>query len=377
MFDFIPPEFYRPIFLVVMGILVVVEFNKCNSLTTDEILYSPPTWGDKRNALILTLLLILFFGFRDPFADVFADTSGYAGYYFAIEREGTSSVRYDMLAQSGEQIWVQILFLCGLNGLGIHTWFTVVAAIYIGGIFFLISKLFPNNVFLGSVFAFLNFGFYSGAVNGIRNADALSMILVALYFITSRHRNILISLLFMVIAYYIHHSALLPAVCLVVSAYAVRKPQWAIGFWLLSIVISLVAGSAVSAIFEGLGFDDRMTSYLEGGSNLGGNSPFSHTGFRWDFLLFSAAPIVWGWYVTCRLKISDAVYPVIFNTYVLANSFWVMVIRAAFSNRFAMLSWFLYFLVIAYPLLKLNISDAQGRWIGFALIFLLLIAIFI
>ena len=39
-----------------------------------------------------------------------------------------------------------------------------------------------------------------------------------------------------------------------------------------------------------------------------------------------------------------------------------MVIRAAFSNRFAYLSWFLYPIVIAYPLLRLPIwKTNQGK----------------
>jgi len=37
------------------------------------------------------------------------------------------------------------------------------------------------------------------------------------------------------------------------------------------------------------------------------------------------------------------------------------VIRAAFSNRFAYLSWFIYPLVIAYPLLRMNIWEDQDR----------------
>ena len=45
-----------------------------------------------------------------------------------------------------------------------------------------------------------------------------------------------------------------------------------------------------------------------------------------------------------------------------ANAFWIMVIRAEFSNRFAYLSWFLYPIVLAYPLLKLKIwPKTQGN----------------
>ena len=38
-----------------------------------------------------------------------------------------------------------------------------------------------------------------------------------------------------------------------------------------------------------------------------------------------------------------------------------MVIRSEQSNRFAYLSWFIYPLVIAYPLLRMNLWDDQDR----------------
>jgi hypothetical protein len=88
---------------------------------------------------------------------------------------------------------------------------------------------------------------------------------------------------------------------------------------------------------------------------------FSSTGFRWDFLLYSSAPVAMIWYVTYYRRFSDPEYTAIANAYLLSNAFWIMVIRAAFSNRFAYLSWFIYPMVIAYPLLRMNIWKDQDR----------------
>ena len=89
---------------------------------------------------------------------------------------------------------------------------------------------------------------------------------------------------------------------------------------------------------------------------------FSHTGFRWDFLLYSMMPIVLGYYVVIKRGIQDRTYTILLNTYTLANAFWVMVIRANYSNRFAYLSWFMYPIVLAYPLLRLDVwGDMQGK----------------
>ena len=90
-------------------------------------------------------------------------------------------------------------------------------------------------------------------------------------------------------------------------------------------------------------------------------STFSSTGFRWDFLLYSVFPVIVAWYVTRRRHFNEPAYHAIVNTYLLCNAFWIMVVRAAFSNRFAYLSWFLYPIVFTYPLFRMNIWKDQDR----------------
>ena len=48
----------------------------------------------------------------------------------------------------------------------------------------------------------------------------------------------------------------------------------------------------------------------------------------------------------------DNFYNQIFSTYLICNAFWILVIRANFSNRCAYLSWFLMRVVIIYPYLR-------------------------
>ena len=45
-----------------------------------------------------------------------------------------------------------------------------------------------------------------------------------------------------------------------------------------------------------------------------------------------------------------------------------MVIRSAFSNRFAYLSWFMYPTVVAYPLIYLPLWEDQDRKTGWILL---------
>ena len=108
---------------------------------------------------------------------------------------------------------------------------------------------------------------------------------------------------------------------------------------------------------------------------------YTKTGFRWDFLLYSFMPILLGWYVIFKKKVINSTYQLLLGTYIFANAFWIMVIRAEFSNRFAYLSWFLYPIVLAYPLLKFKLwPKTQGQktaMIMFAHLAFTLIMVFI
>ena len=104
-------------------------------------------------------------------------------------------------------------------------------------------------------------------------------------------------------------------------------------FWVASIGISLVIGGAVSNFFAGLGFDDRMSSYISGQEDEELMESFSNIGFRWDFLLYSVMPIWLGYYLVFKRKIYNSTYMLLLGTYVYSNAFWVMIIRSSFSNR--------------------------------------------
>ena len=160
----------------------------------------------------------------------------------------------------------------------------------------------------------------------------------------------------------VHRSTMLPSAAAIVSVYFIKDTKIALRFWMASIVISLVAGPLVEQFFGALGFDDRLTSYSQRQMDAAYmEKNFSHTGFRWDFLLYSAMPVAMIWYVAKRRRFNDKTFSMIANTYLLCNAFWIMVIRASFSNRFAYLSWFMYPVVFYYPLLRMNLWEDQDR----------------
>ena len=142
-------------------------------------------------------------------------------------------------------------------------------------------------------------------------------------------------------------------------AFLIKSPKVMFGFWLFSIVLSLIAGGPISNLLASLGFDERLSDYITADVDEG---RFSHTGFRWDFLLYSSMPILLGYYLIFKKKVFNRTYLLLLGTYIYANAFWIMVIRAEYSNRFAYLSWFLYPIVLCYPLLRLKIwPKTQGQ----------------
>jgi hypothetical protein len=146
-----------------------------------------------------------------------------------------------------------------------------------------------------------------------------------------------------------------------------NKPKTYLVFWLLCIPLSLAAGGFWESFFASLGFQDERLSYLTDGNI--NDDEFAYTGFRWDFLLYSATGVFAGWYYIVKRDFSDPIYFKLFNIYLFANGFWILVIRANFSNRFAYLSWFMLALVIVYPLLKKEIlEEDQNRKLGWILL---------
>src|SRR5690606_31378083 len=107
------------------------------------------------------------------------------------------------------------------------------------------------------------------------------------------------------------------------------------------------------------GEDERLEGYL---TDIGKcDDKFSRTGFRWDFILYSASGVLAGWYFVIKKKFEDSLYIQMFNVYLVTNAFWILVIRANYSNRFAYLSWFMIALIIMYPYLKMQFFVNQQK----------------
>lgn len=328
--------------------------------------------------IILAVVLILFIGLR-PIWEGFGDTAVYAYTY-----KRTSAV-FSEIDWSEEWLFAFIRTWCRSMGFTVTTFFLIVELGYIGFMLWAYQHALYENFWVAALFALGAFSFFTYGVNGMRNGLACSMVTFAIV-LASKDKNYLVAAALCFLAMGVHKSTLLPTAALVAALFVIKKPKLALWFWLISIPVSLVAGGPISNFFMGLGFDDRATAYMSGENAKYGN--FSNTGFRWDFLAYSAMPVWMIWYVQKRIDqkreemggecpeeeetgvygagiLADAgsmrVFNVISVVYLLTNAFWVMVIKAAFSNRFAYLSWFIYPLVLAYAVVRLHIWEDQDK----------------
>lgn len=90
-------------------------------------------------------------------------------------------------------------------------------------------------------------------------------------------------------------------------------------------------------------------------------------GFRIDFIIYSAAPIIVGWIAFFKKKIISRKYRFLLNLYLLANSIWLLCMYAEFTNRIAYLSWFMLPIVLIYPFLNEEWGEDQYktfRWVA-------------
>lgn len=344
---------YQPLYLTLMAVIGLVVVYRQTSSTGYALQLKGTGFIFP---LALSIILVFWIGLRPISGRYFGDTANYAVQYVL---KGITLVSIDW---HKEWIWQWLIMTCQTAKLSVNQFFLIVEAGYVLSALWAVKRLVPSSPFLGMLFVWLSLMYFSFGVNGIRNGLACHLLLLAFsYLLDSKY---VAGTVICLVAFGIHRSVMLPIAAFVAAFFVVKDVKHAIYIWLASIVISLVAGDTFSNLFSSLGFDDRMRSYSKGGDM----SQFSRSGFRWDFLLYSSAPVVMAWYVCVKHEVEENWYRVLAVTYCLSNAFWVLVIRAPFSNRFAYLSWFLYPIIIAYPLINMPVWEDQDKKTGYILL---------
>lgn len=295
-----------------------------------------------RPILLFTIFYIIFFGFR-PIAECFGDTINYRKGYeffrdFGVFMNGDEIASNDVIFYTFEKICAK--------SVDIHVWFAIIMLFYMMMMLGGCKKIDYRHGALLMLFCLGSFEFYPYSVNGIRNGVACSFAIMAVACLCKEEK--IWALIWSIIAVGCHKSTALP-IATVFFSYYVSKPKFMYITWLGAIVLSLAIGGSIDNLLSSLSYDDRLSDNLRSDSADG--LILKHS-FRWDFLLYSFMPILLGWYTIFKRKLFNKTYLILLGTYMYANAFWIFAIRAIFSNRIAYLSWFIYPIVLAYPLLN-------------------------
>ena len=354
MIYFIPLPVYVKLFNIVVLVLVATVALECYSAS----IFHPATRTvNSLLGVVLTPLLILYMGLRPISPYYFGDSINYANSFLNIQT-GISDIG---TTGGGEWAFDSAMLWFAENS-DINMFFLFCAAIYVGAMWWALVRIFGSDYLVPLVVAISMFTFWSYGVNGIRNGMASSLVILAITF----RRNLPVAVALSLVAIGVHKSMMLTVGSAALAMF-VRSPRLYLQIWFASIAASLVAGGAFSELLAGSGLvdDNRFGTYLAGVDD----DPLAGDGsFRWDFLLFSSIPVAVGSYFIFKRRYTDKFYIWLFNIYLLTNAFWIMVIRASFSNRFAQISWFIMPLVLIYPFFMKKFWEDQPVKTGTAVI---------
>ena len=356
MIDFIPVSEYAHYFDVTVLCMVLTAVWQCHtgSVLKKETVSLNAMWG-----VLFTLILILYMGLR-PVSVYFGDTVNYAkGFYTAANSHDPFSWQWE-----GEWLFYNLMQWFARYS-DIHTFFLLCATVYIGSLWLAMQRIFKGYYYIPFLVILSMFTFWSYGVNGIRNGMGASLFILAMTYVN--RPPVMIGLC--VLAAGIHKS-----IYLMVGAgtltWFIKNSYWYLAGWMACVGVSYAIGGRIQAYLAAtnlMGGDDRFSGYLTGDNMEGENVQMSMT-FRWDFLLYSAMGVAVGYYFIFRRNFKDEYYHWIYNTFLVTNAFWVLVIRAAYSNRFAQISWFIMPVVLIYPFMKERFWVNHEKMLGYALL---------
>ena len=244
----------------------------------------------------------------------------------------------------------------------VTVYFFIIASIYLYGYLKFIKYFFSKDYqWLVFIAIICSLGFYAYGTNTLRQGLALSVFLIAIVCQEQGRRNQF--LIYGLSAVLIHKSLFIP----MFGFWLVKKYQLKnnyLYFWLFCLLLTLAFGNALAAYLGDflVGSDNRLEKYVTG------KNETYKAGFKVNFLIYSIAPILYG--LKVKSKINSPFYNRMLSLYIVVNAVWLLVIRIAFTDRFAYLSWFLIPFIFFYPLSVGKIFKAQNAVIALILVYL-------
>ena len=359
MFSFIPLYEYTHYFNLFILFLVLLAFYQCSRaiIFTHSNERLNAAWG-----CFVAVAIILYMGYRNPGSTFFGDTITYTHGFWRI----AASDQPFKWTWNGEWLFYNTMRFFALHT-DVTTFYLFCASVYVGSLWVAMVRIFGRRYYIPFLVVLSMFFFWSYGVNGIRNGIGASLFILALTYV----ERLPIAIILCIMAVGCHKSTSI-MIAAAVLAWFLKNSYLYLSAWFICIIISYFSGYTIQNWIGKLNLtsgDERLSDYLTNTDWADFLETASVTvGFRWDFLLFSALAVAVGYYFIFRREFQDEYYHWIYNIYLITNSFWILVIRASFSNRFAQISWFIMPMVLIYPFMMQRFWKNHERMTGFALL---------
>lgn len=353
---------YQPIYYAVITILTI--FTAFNYAGYPQSRIIQDSHQRALPSLLLMAFLTIFIGFR-PVHRTFVDMMNYAEFYKYAQAAGYFNFNWD----AENLVFDNLFSLLAFKGYDLNIFMFVIALVYFGAMWLAVRKWFPNDTLYAYLVFLAAFSSFSYATNGVKAGAAASLFLLALAY----RDNLKLTIIFSLLSWFFHHSMSAVIVMYILTFFVKNTKVYSLG-WLLCVALSFVQINPLQSVMVAM-TDDRGASYLLSTDDMWGGK----TGFRFDFLLYSAVPILIGSYAIFKLKIKSVVYSQMFNLYLGLNALWLLCMYIPFNNRLAYLSWFMLPVVSIYPFLRLNlhyVGTTQYRFLNKIAFFYLLFTLF-
>ena len=326
----IKAEYYEAVYLIIVFILTLIVSSRYSVTYRDERKESPI------RSLLLCAFMILFIGLR-PVSPVFVDMMGY---YLNWEDWDFGKIAFYWDQQS--LLYDNLRILMSTSQISVDVFILLISIIYFGLMWWSCRRLFPNDTLFAFLVCLAAFSTFSYATNGIKAGSAASIFLLAIAYSDKKVLSFLLAL----ISIGFHHSMIMVVGCYVVVC-LINNPKYYFALWVVCLGLAAAHVTFFQSLFNSI-VDEQGQMYLS-------EQRFGK-GFRLDFIIYSAMPIIVGAYSVFVKKIRSKRYSLLLSLYLLTNSVWLLCMYAEFTNRIAYLSWFLYPVVLIYPFLKENIG---------------------
>ena len=352
----IPAKYYYTIYLIFISIITIFVCYKYHT-KNGNITYSLKQ-RKQDGTFLLAILMVLYIGFR-PASYVFVDMMNYITHYHALY-EG---VVFVFNRDAENFLFDNYLTWIGSKYLGTTFLFVSIAAIYFICTYIACKRMFPRDTLAAYLVFLAAFSTFSYGTNGIKAGAAAAIFLMAL----SYRKNLKICIPLIFVSWGFHHSMIMTVVAFALTL-VYKNPKVYFAGWCFCLLIAMAHITFFQELFAGILSDSGDSSganYLYAvDSEWGGKG-----GFRIDFVIYSAMPILVGYWAVYKKKLQlSKMYTCLLNLYMTLNGTWMLCMYASFTNRIAYLSWFLYPIVLIYP--YLNENWGPTRYKSFSLVML-------